>query len=238
MNTDMNKAERLAVAGQVAPTLREHGERARSRRVARVNERGDIVGYTTLAEVQRAQLARAKIELDVMGGGVRPAFVVCHACGSVVRATLTGHPRPRLHGCKRGRPTTVACSSCGATVPATRTGPPRPRAHRCKHNVCKDCGGEVRADKKRNVGIRCAACAGLRKPKEHCACGAELRGTTLVRRRKGFDVSCQKCSRSRRNPTEKCRTCGGRLGRTTAGKQRKGEVVYCRPCADRRRREE
>lgn len=103
MTESMNKAQRLAVAGVVAPHLREQSDKAAKRRVARVDKDGNVVGYTTLAEVQRALLERQKIELEVIDG-VRPKEIVCAQCGRADRVARTGKlqkmqtmPRLQLH---------------------------------------------------------------------------------------------------------------------------------------------
>lgn len=76
----MNKAKRLAIAGVVAPFLREGADKALKRRVARVDAEGRVVGYTTLAEVQKALLERATIELAVQPN-TPPRETICRVCG-------------------------------------------------------------------------------------------------------------------------------------------------------------
>lgn len=80
MADKMSKVERLAVAGAVAPFLREGHEEASSRRVGRLDKDGNCVGYTTWAEVQRAQFARHSIEIDVQPDE-RPKEFLCGRCG-------------------------------------------------------------------------------------------------------------------------------------------------------------
>lgn len=78
MNTELlNKAQRLALAGAVAPVLRASPHK--SRRVAVVNADGEIVGYRTLAEVQEKLLEAKKIELDV-DDETRPTVALCRVC--------------------------------------------------------------------------------------------------------------------------------------------------------------
>ncbi|MCW5834514.1 MAG: hypothetical protein KIS78_19085 [Labilithrix sp.] len=99
----MNKAQRLAIAGVVAPFLREGAERAAKRRVAKVDKDGNVVGYTTLAEVQAKILERAEIEIAVQDG-VRPKEVICKYCGKVIRVkgdAKGAPPRQCPDGCVR-----------------------------------------------------------------------------------------------------------------------------------------
>lgn len=62
---EWNKAHRLHVAGAVAPRIRSQDDRTKSRRVARVDADGKVVGWTTLGEVQKALLLAREIELEV-----------------------------------------------------------------------------------------------------------------------------------------------------------------------------
>ncbi len=80
----MNKAQRLALASAVAPVLRGTSEKTKSRRVARVDAEGNVVGYTTLAEVQKALLLTRQIELETTDG-VRQVEGVCTKCGRSVK---------------------------------------------------------------------------------------------------------------------------------------------------------
>lgn len=83
-----NKAERLQVAAAIAPTFRENNARLSTRRVAVTNETGEVVGYTTLAEVLKKTLERAKIELDVVDR--LPEKLICEGCGSVYSTPTSG----------------------------------------------------------------------------------------------------------------------------------------------------
>ncbi len=86
----MNKRERLAVAGAVAPSLRTRNER----RVALVNADGEVVRYTTVAEVQAAVLKRQGIEIAVEPG-VRPKMVTCEQCGKPVAVSTKSGRLPK-----------------------------------------------------------------------------------------------------------------------------------------------
>lgn len=59
------KAQRLALAAAVAPSLRKTAQVAGRRRVTRVDGDGNVVGYTTLGEVQAALLKKHGVEISV-----------------------------------------------------------------------------------------------------------------------------------------------------------------------------
>jgi hypothetical protein len=104
------KAQRLVVAGAVAPGLRDAAERARLRRVARVDKDGAVVGYTTLDAVQAALLRRREIELSV-ADGVRPKEAICRLCGKTIRVGRLGYvPTKCVRGCK------LKCDGCGGKI--------------------------------------------------------------------------------------------------------------------------
>lgn len=108
MSLPRNKAERLALAAAVAPSMRRTAEAARARVVARVDADGNVVGHSTLADVQRSLLERAKIEVAV-DDGVRPEFVPCETCGGLIRAGKLARLPRFCAPCARGR-----CVGCGA----------------------------------------------------------------------------------------------------------------------------
>ena len=90
-----SRAERLALAGAVAPTLRA----AQERRIARVDADGNVVGYTTHKRLAESLLARQQIEIAVVEG-VRPKTVMCEVCGLPAKVTKMG---PITKGHKRCR---------------------------------------------------------------------------------------------------------------------------------------
>jgi len=126
-----NKAQRLAVAAAVAPGLRSVSEKTASRRVAKVDKDGNIVGYTTLAEVQKALLEKQRIEFDVVEG-VRPKEVVCQACGRIRKVDRGPIPAVCRFGCDT-RCSTVGCEGRISATTAVR------RALERKPRVCKQC---------------------------------------------------------------------------------------------------
>lgn len=108
----MNKAQRLAIAGTVAPFVRESAEVASVRRVARVDANGIVVGYTTLAEVQKSLLRRHEIEIATQPG-VRPKQTICVGCGVPTRLARVGSRRRYCDSCQRPK-----CSDCGKQLDA------------------------------------------------------------------------------------------------------------------------
>lgn len=138
----MNKAERLAVAGAVAPTLRAQSERTRQR-VVKVYDQatGEVVRHATLADVQRGILETAKIELAV-GEGARPTHVPCEFCGRMVAAGKRSTPKSCRGGCDRQQ----TCVGWGDTEGRCNSVPGRsaftPQAVRSRHGqewMCQKC---------------------------------------------------------------------------------------------------
>jgi hypothetical protein len=136
----MSKAERLALAGAIAPILRDQGQDAFERRVTLLDKDGKVVGYRTLAEVQMGLLRRKQIEFEV-ADGVRPTKVVCEQCGKLFA------PRPgKLRkvcpdGCN------VQCpgfgeteGSCQARSPRNAFQPAVIKARKGRAWMCKPCG--------------------------------------------------------------------------------------------------
>src|SRR5690348_3965150 len=80
-----NKAERLAVAGALAPNLRANSDRLSRRVVHTWNQQtGEVTRHLTGVEAVEGILRTAEIEFDVRDGA-RPKNVVCEFCGRVVR---------------------------------------------------------------------------------------------------------------------------------------------------------
>ena len=96
---DLNKAERLALAGAVAPVLRDGAAKAKARRVKIVGKDGKVVRVGTLAEVQEGLLAAKKIELEVEDG-VRPKEILC-ACGAVRKVPKKGVLPKQCRKCQK-----------------------------------------------------------------------------------------------------------------------------------------
>lgn len=116
-----SKVERLAVAAVIAPNVREQHDAASSRRVALVDADGNITGYTTLAEVKKQILARAKIELDVTHGS-KAKKLVCRACGETFARKAHAKVERRL------------CPAC-ASPPCAQCS--KPLSHRTAHSALR-----------------------------------------------------------------------------------------------------
>jgi hypothetical protein len=116
----MCKAERLAVAGAIAPTLRSAPETVRNRRVAVVDKSGVVSRYTTVAKIQKSLLLARGLELEVTPE-TRPKVVVCLDCGRDVRVPPTGVVPSKCRtstGCMAAK--CVSCATCGAPLPTLR----------------------------------------------------------------------------------------------------------------------
>jgi hypothetical protein len=118
---EWNKAERLAVAAAVAPSLRSQNDKTKQRRVALVDESGNVTSYTTLGEVQKSLLRARAIELEVVDG-VRPKEVICTACGKTIKVAQKGGGQPPKicrYGCDR-RCRTEGCTTLVSVDSARR----------------------------------------------------------------------------------------------------------------------
>lgn len=146
------KRDRLVTAAVIAPSVRKT-ERGK-RRVTVVDKDGAAVRVADLADIQKAILERAKIELDV-GEGVRPKTVFCDECGTVVRVGQRGAVIKRCLKCRQKHWKSAACSGCGGRIDVSyarkmvrRGGTPvclscsSRRLHKA-HRVCRECGGGV-----------------------------------------------------------------------------------------------
>lgn len=94
MGDEMCKAERLAIAAAVAPSLRAAPEAVRTRRVAIVDKDGNVVGYRALADVQKEILKARAIELEVQDGE-RAKTKLCERCGNPLQQRGAGRESDR-----------------------------------------------------------------------------------------------------------------------------------------------
>lgn len=108
----MTKANRLALAGVVAPVLRSQDARTARRRV-KVYDRatGEVVREISLVEAQKGLLATAKIELEVQPDE-RPTHVSCELCGRVLPVEK-GRVPPKA--CRSGCDRQQTCAGWGPT---------------------------------------------------------------------------------------------------------------------------
>lgn len=212
----MNKVERLAVAGAVAPSLREGAESSSRRRVARVDAEGNVVGYTTLAEVQKAILARHQIELSVQPDS-RPTHAVCARDGRLFRVPKKGNTPKYCEKCREAK-----CRLCGKDIASgaarkrCREGLPPGTCFACRKSrlVCVDCSSELpkgsgapsRVAARAGQPPRCRRCSyklfvgrsrADRKPPPICHCGATLSRSVLLpskaAARGGAAPRCKSC---------------------------------------------
>jgi hypothetical protein len=132
-DAEWSKAERLVVAGALAPRLRSQDEKVSGRRVALTDKDGKVTGYTTLGEVQRALLRERQIELETIEG-VRPTEVVCRHCGKTITVKRGPGPVPKVckDGCDR-RCATEGCDGILAKITAYQN------AQKGTKGVCRKC---------------------------------------------------------------------------------------------------
>jgi len=218
----MNKAQRLALAADVAPSLRAQSERA-SKRVVKVYDQatGEVVRHATLADVQRGILETAKIELEV-GDGKRPSVAFCELCGRALpvrqRGTVAKTCPPKnfcvpcsVEGCsnKISRATWLnhgkqigvgICFSCKVARAADdwrgMGDDERRRMNSRRKPVAKD---RLRAAQRKSVESRLS-----RKPKASVACadclktlGRHAMYASAVAARNGAPPRCQTCANRR-----------------------------------------
>lgn len=157
----MRKIDKLTVAAGVAPTLRSEAEKDTKRRVTVYDQNtGEVVGYTTLAEVKRGALKTANIELAVVEGR-RPDRKLCVVCGLLFRPR-TGCPVAKL--CTDCR--NPCCADCGARLGKSSNSPSKIRLRHGRPARCYRCAklvlGEARL---REMGRRGAEAVHSRSKK-------------------------------------------------------------------------
>lgn len=166
-----NKAERLAVAGAIAPSLRAQSDKLARRRISVEDKNGNVTGYISGAEFQKRLLERAKIELDVTGGK-RPKNVFCGECGAVIPVAKRGYP---ARVCKKCR----SCSDCGVELSAAVSSPSS-RQNRKGPLCCIPC------NTKRRTSLPVLTCE---------QCGATLSKALACKRASGESVGPPMCPR-------------------------------------------
>jgi hypothetical protein len=133
MDEKLTKAERLAIAGVVAPSVRASAEVSARRRVHVVDVHGNVVRQITGLEAQKAVLRHAGIEFDVLVGKSGVTLAICETpeCARLFQIRARGRQkRPtRCPLCRSG-----VCSSC-KKVSASRP---------FKSGMCKACFDESR----------------------------------------------------------------------------------------------
>jgi hypothetical protein len=209
-----NKAERLAVAGVVAPALRGQAAETSKRRVARVDAAGNVVGYTTLAEVQAALVAKRGLEIQTVDG-VRPSEALCERCGLPAKVRRASRVVGNVTRCERC--TYLRCADCGKKLPRNYSSPSMLKEER----VCRPCG-KVRTAS--NLP-RCVDCGALRSRNV----------VWQYRKRWGDDepLRCGGCSReARRLVASACGGCGQPLPYSSlfSARTKAGKAPMCRSC--------
>jgi hypothetical protein len=199
--TTWNKATRLAVAGVIAPVLRSSTDVA-LRRVGKLDAKGNVVGYTTLGEVQKALLLERQIELST-ADGVRPKEVMCRNCGKDVSVLAKGTP-PLV--CREGCDHTCATSKCRRKV--------KPEvAHAAALAFVK------RGEK---VPTYCPRCHEKRKPKSEWKC-------SHCRSARHTWPRCPDNPDNRRRAVPTC-LCGKKCPSVYPSAKQRGEAYRCRSC--------
>lgn len=148
------KAGRLAVAGAVAPRVRESREQNKQRRVARIGPDGEVVGFVDLATVQAKILERSEIELSFFDEKKKSVTAHCERCGVLfqVRTSHNGAGGTRSPRCSKCQ--FLSCKDCGKRFPRNYASP----AHVKKHGVptrCRPC--RVAAREKEDTCTQCGA---------------------------------------------------------------------------------
>lgn len=191
-----SRAQRLAIAGVVAPHLREQIASGGSRRVARVDATGNVVGYTTLAEIQKSLLALERIEIDVLPG-VRPKRRLCELCEKPFAVPVRSGPpatlcrkcsQPKCLDCPKrvDRVEVQRCKRCAAR---------HTNAGRKKSRPCKDCGVELpRTSRAARGGGRCAKCHLASRKTATCPNGHAFTVSNTALKTNGAR-RCKQCAR-------------------------------------------
>lgn len=104
------KAERLAIAGAIAPTIRSAEVSKRDRIVRIKDKNGNTIRTLSLIDLQKELLEKRGIEID-MGDGIRPKITICEDCGCPIFVKKSGVLRTRCDDCGW-----VKCENCNKRV--------------------------------------------------------------------------------------------------------------------------
>jgi hypothetical protein len=227
----ISKAERLALASQVAPILRADPS-LRSKRVTLTNKEGKITGYSTIGEVQDSLLRRHQIEIDVQPD-VRPKETICYVCGKPIKVMKRGHI-PTCHPLCSGK---VLCA-CGRLTGRSASYRGSTRCVKCRLSDisisipnCKDCDKPLTANK---GAYRCRECYKKLQINisKRCLDCKKLIGKTSTYERCRV---CQKSHIRNNDPECKCADCGKQLSRISMTpakiKRRNGGPPRCKECS-------
>ncbi len=223
MGAEKIDLDRLRLAGQLAPALRQASKRlVKVYDRKRADETGEIVvtRETTFGVVQEAAALAAKLEVDVL------------------------HPEEWCDEYPRCRKRTPKWALVPSGRAARGDRPWRCREHRRIAATCARCGKRVSHSsalnaQKKNGRVHCRACAPLAKrlPPVACAtCGRPTSKMTSTRGRRGArSVRCRRCAAmAKQLPAIACVDCGKAIGKTAATTSRKtGKPGRCKPCSTR-----
>ncbi len=160
----MNKAQRLVVAGAVAPVIRRDADRLRRRVVNVFNQQtGETVAQVDGVVAVRGILATANIEFEVQPD-VRPKEIICEECGRVFQNYRHGLNARHCVACRTqdcagcGKPLSKFCPSgrCKPCLDESRT-KPRLRCVDCEAELSMNCHRKRRTA--RGLPARCKPCA-------------------------------------------------------------------------------
>lgn len=204
------KAEKLALTGAVAGTLRANASTAKRRRVALVNADGEVTGYTDLATVQEALLAKHALEIEVQPD-IRPTEVICEGCGKPIVVKHSGKPRKKCDACLNGK-----CVDCGKVRKArSRTDVEGLRCQRCRiartrrftNPDCEVCGKPVTNAQayaiRMGIGLpRHGQCTPPAKTTQYTCdtCGSKKKKTASSKM-----TTCKTCRGNRTSVCERCK---------------------------------
>ena len=202
-----SKAERLAVAGAIAPVVRQNAEKLARRRVRLWNQQtGEDGAFVSGLEAQKGIQATAEIEFDVQPQ-VRPKEVICTKCGRLFRASVSknGYVQKTCLGCRRPQET-CANPSCSARPPRCAFLPSQLTQRGHEPWRCRACSGYMKVNgferPAERVDRACQkACAGVGPTFEPCKKRphASALKKSAIESRKGEPWRCRECARTRRH---------------------------------------
>jgi hypothetical protein len=160
------KIEDLSIAGFAAPLMRRCAGKNLLRRVAMISADGEVVGYTTLLDLQKSLLIKRQIEFDVIPDA-KPTLLVCRECGrDVVQKRSLNNLCRAGFGCRA-----IKCQDCGKNLSSNACFLGSTRCQSCqgianrKHDRaprhCLDCSKVLSTDASRKNSKRCGPCSNL-----------------------------------------------------------------------------
>ncbi len=186
MSKAEEKLEALAIAGYVAPRMRSAPETTRKRRIKRVDKDGNVVGETTVEEIQKALLAKRAIEFDVADGVKKRESLACRLCGRIFNNKKTGRRTQFCDRCK-----VLSCSKCGK--------PGTCRTYKNDLRVCREC----RIGNSRNIE-KCSACGASKYGYSTMCRSCFIERKKLTKKK----YVCPDCDGTMSGPpAQRCRAC-------------------------------